>query len=204
MQEYITFPLPTSEQELKDRIEGNGVTEGADLVVDAIWGKASDCQMKLQQIQPGQLREMTCEQFVSKGLEMGWVNPYPEEFAVLFAAQYEQYEAGEETHARCESEYNAALKDRFPGACGDDCQGTDGGSEGSDEMPSGEQIARDTQAGTCGEFLRNMQDYVTWPLPLSEHELKARIESHGIQGAQHVVNSIWNKASHCQMKLQEI
>ena len=146
---------------------------------------------------------MTCEQFVSKGLDMGWVNPNPENFAVLFAAQEEQYIAGEETHARCESEYNAALENRFPGAGGDG-QGTDGGNEGGDEMPSGEQIARDTQAGTCGEFLRNMQDYVTWPLPLSEHELKARIESHGIQGAQHVVNSIWNKASHCQMKLQEV
>ena len=119
---------------------------------------------------------MTCEQFVSKGLDMGWVNPNPENFAVLFAAQEEQYIAGEETHARCESEYNAALENRFPGAGGDG-QGTDGGNEGGDEMPSGEQIARDTQAGTCGEFLRNMQDYVTWPLPLSEQELKAFAEA---------------------------
>ena len=62
---------------------------------------------------------MTCEQFVNKGLEMGWVNPDPEQFAELFAAQYEQYEAGEETHARCESEYNQALCDNF------DCEGAE-------------------------------------------------------------------------------
>ena len=50
MQEYITFPLPTSEQELKARIEGNGITEGAEIVVDAIYNKARDCQTKLQEI----------------------------------------------------------------------------------------------------------------------------------------------------------
>ena len=49
MQEYITFPLPTSEQELKARIEGNGI-QGAEIVVDAIYNKARDCQTKLQEI----------------------------------------------------------------------------------------------------------------------------------------------------------
>ena len=56
---------------------------------------------------------MTCEQFVSKGLEMGWVNPNLENFGELFAPQKEQYEAGEEKHDQCKSEYNAALCDNF-------------------------------------------------------------------------------------------
>ena len=62
------------------------------------------CLLQLEHITPDIMANLSCEDFISGGQEMGWVNPEPENFKELYDIGEDLWAAGGETFARCEGE----------------------------------------------------------------------------------------------------
>ena len=112
VQEHIEFPIP-DEEGLREKLGGfkdaGEITGEPDLIFYAMMLKHSMCLLQLEHITPDIMATLSCEDFISGGQEMGWVNPEPENFKELYGIGEDLWAAGGETFNRCEGEVMDAV-----------------------------------------------------------------------------------------------
>ena len=115
-QNHIGFPFP-NEEELAGRIQtyvdaGEIVGDG-NLVIDAITRKRSECRDEIAQHGPDDMLDLACENWLDVGVEMGWVNPNPDNFRELFDVPEDLWAAGEAVGELCGGKFEQRVKEKF-------------------------------------------------------------------------------------------